>query len=114
MSKVVYNDSWGVYSLPDEVLEKYCKRKGIDFSKVSPFALEDKIPRHDPVLVKIVEEYIKIKNCDLAVEDIGDSNKYYIEDYDGMECVRTIENIPWIPIKLKLSKKDLRETMRND
>ena len=107
MSKVVFNNDWGGYSLPDEILEEYCKRTGINFNEDSSWELVDSIPRHDPVLVEIVENYIKTKESTLCVTDIGNAIKYYIEDYDGVEYVYTTDSIPWQYVDAKLSIEDL-------
>lgn len=61
------------------------------------------IPRHDPVLVKIVEELKEEANGDcakLVVEEI-ETPMYRIEDYDGMESIQTPEAIDWIVIEEK-------------
>ena len=107
MSKVVFNNNWGGYGLPEEVLKEYCRREGIDYSEDSHWSLEDAIPRHDPVLVEIVENYLKTENSTLSIEDIGDADRYHIEEYDGWETVRTVDTTHWISTISKLSKEDL-------
>lgn len=49
------------------------------------------IQRHDPILVEVVQRLGEKANgscADLRIENIGDA-KYYIEDYDGLETVKT-------------------------
>lgn len=66
------------------------------------FCIQD-IPRHDPVLVKIVEELKDEANGEcakLVVAEI-ETPMYRIEDYDGMESIQTPEAIDWIVIEEK-------------
>lgn len=51
----------------------------------------DDIERHDPDLIRVVEELGKEANgicANLVIKDIGDS-KYHIDEYDGYESVIT-------------------------
>lgn len=61
------------------------------------------IPRHDPILVDIVEELKDEANgecSNLVVEEIS-TPMYRIEDYDGMESIHTPEDNDWIVIETK-------------
>lgn len=61
------------------------------------------IPRHDPILVDIVEELKDEANgecSNLVVEEIA-TPMYRIEDYDGMESIHTPEDNDWIVIETK-------------
>lgn len=56
--------------------------------------------RHDPRLIKAVEELEEEASdnyADLCIAEI-ESNLYRIEDYDGLERVVTPEGIDWIKI----------------
>lgn len=57
-----------------------------------------KLPRHDKVLVEVVEKLGKAaggSHADLKVKEIG-SRYYVIDEYDGMESIQTAESIGWI------------------
>lgn len=61
------------------------------------------IPRHDPILVDIVEELKEEANGEcakLVVVEIA-TPMYRIEDYDGMESIHTPEDNDWIVIETK-------------
>jgi len=61
------------------------------------------IPRHDPILVDIVEELKDEANGEcskLVVVEIN-TPMYRIEDYDGMESIHTPEDNNWIVIETK-------------
>ena len=103
--KVVYNSDYGGYFVPgDVVVDLFPEAAGLD-----PFTHEyqlfgdaaDDMPRHDARLVAAVEAYIaKVGEDDtsLAVADVS-GDRYWIEDYDGKETVRTPETIPWVKVK---------------
>lgn len=59
------------------------------------------IPRHDPVLVNIVESLKKEANGECAKLVVAEINApmYRIEDYDGMESIQTPDAIDWIAIE---------------
>lgn len=57
-----------------------------------------KLPRHDKVLVEVVEKLGDAASgrcAALKVEEI-DSRYYVIDEYDGFESVQTAESISWI------------------
>ena len=57
-----------------------------------------KLPRHDKVLVEVVEklgEAASGRCANLEVEEI-DSRYYVIDEYGGIESVHTVESIGWI------------------
>lgn len=73
-----------------------------NFPLQESFCVQD-IPRHDPVLVNIVEELKEEANGEcakLAVVEIN-APMYRIEDYDGMESIQTPDAIDWIVIEEK-------------
>ena len=66
------------------------------------FCTQD-IPRHDPVLVNIVESLKEEANGECAKLVVAEINApmYRIEDYDGMESIQTPDAIDWIAIEEK-------------
>jgi len=99
--KVVYNNCFGGFGLSEKAMKRYLKLKGIEYkcskdqwgahfedNSGNPIE-EDYIPRHDPILVAVVEELGKDASgsfAELQVQEIK-SNKYRIEEYDGNETV---------------------------
>lgn len=99
MNKVVYNACFGGFGL-SEVAQNWMREHGHpEYAERYP-----KIERHNPLLVQCVEELGALVNTeysDLCVEDI-EGNKYWIENYDGLETVYTPENTEWIVIEYTL------------
>jgi hypothetical protein len=61
----------------------------------------EEIPRHDKLLVQLVEEFLqsdKKDQTDLAILEI-DSNRYLINEYDGWESVVEPNDIDWIEVE---------------
>ena len=101
MNKVVFNNSFGGFTLSPLALSWLSERghevsdSGWDEVNNCPF------PRHHPALVECVEvlgekagdEFVS----DLAIAEI-EGNQYYIEDYDGNETVHTPKNVRWVVI----------------
>lgn len=57
------------------------------------------VPRHDPLLVQIVEDMGDSANgsfAKLRIEQLGDGVKYRIDEYDGNEQVMTQEDYDWV------------------
>jgi len=122
MIKVVYNRCWGGFSISKAAVLLARKLSGDDnwgdiqlggepYSDGSGAADpaydgsnrpdNELIPRHDPVLVSIVETLGDTANGEMAKLEIYEleGNKYWIEYYDGMETVHTPENTEWIEVK---------------
>lgn len=61
------------------------------------------VPRHDPVLVDIVEELKDEANGERSKLVVAEINTpmYRIENHDGMECIHTPEDTNWIVIETK-------------
>lgn len=58
----------------------------------------DKVPRHDPVLIQVIEELGEAANgecADLAIEDVPEGTQYRIDEYDGNERVMTCDSYDW-------------------
>ena len=122
MNKIVYNSCYGGFSLSDKAMQRYCEIKGIKvypenwagltlywLSEPSGDKVKDDwretfnsrdIPRHDPVLVQIVEELGKEASGRCAELRIfeTESNQYMIEEYDGNETVVVSYDDSWIYI----------------
>lgn len=73
-----------------------------NFPLQESFCVQD-IPRHDPVLVKIVEELQGEANGECAKLVVAEINApmYRIEDYDGWESIQTPDAIDWVVIEEK-------------
>lgn len=99
MAKVVYNACYGGFSLSPEAVRRARALSGNptwgDADEEYGFIYD--VPRHDPVLVQVVEELGEKANgssADLRIKDIGTS-LYRITDYDGCEFVETPDYIDW-------------------
>lgn len=104
--KIVINGSFGGFGLSHEAKRRL-------FEMGSKYIVKDEegrdayygeydMPRHDPMLVQIVEEMGEKADGDFAklgVVEIN-SHQYFIEEYDGQESVRTPETqVPWVTIE---------------
>jgi hypothetical protein len=93
--KVVYNGCFGGFGLSKKALQR-----GRELSGNSEWGSDDRdLSRHDPILIKVVEELgvsASDEFADLLIKEIPDGSPYYIDEYDGSESVQTKENIPWV------------------
>lgn len=105
--KIVINSDYGGFSLSDEAVLEYGKRKGLNLVKdentswsVSIFYkgtpaeenyFEDReIPRNDPDLVSVVEDLGESANgfaASLKIVEIPEDVDWYVEENDGREWV---------------------------
>jgi hypothetical protein len=105
--KIVINSDYGGFSLSDEAILEYGKRKGFNLVKdentswsVSIFykdtvAKENyfddrEIPRNDSDLVSVVEVLGKSANgfaANLKIVEIPEDVNWYVEENDGLEWV---------------------------
>ena len=95
--KVVYNGTFGGFSLGEEA-RKRLLQLGVEVGRHG-WLDDDKISRHDPRLVQVVEELGPGAGCGrtahlLIAEVKGD--RYIIREYDGNEWVVEPEDINWI------------------
>lgn len=89
-NKVVINSDYGGFNISEEAWEELLKLKG---SLGEDFVLS----RHDKDLVSVVEKLGERANgygAKLEIVEIN-SDRYYIEDYDGMETIYTPDLICW-------------------
>ena len=112
--KVVYNNTYGGFELSERAVDRLyelkfgatpitkeiCSLKGYD---IVTYTFDD-ILRHDPQLVQVVEELGDAASKDpgeLSIEEI-EGDRYWIQEYDGMERVQTPPTIPWTIVKTNL------------
>lgn len=93
------NPKWGGATIKGDLYEngEVCE---YDFGYIDSCGGGDAIPRHDPILVQVVEllGYEKASgNCaKLCIEEVPDGTGYRIEEYDGNETVRTNYDTDWV------------------
>ena len=95
MFKVVINACYGGFGLSDEALDLYCSYKNIPESDELYYW---DIERHDPDLIRVVEELgpkASTNFSKLVIEEV-EEECYFISEYDGLESVVTPSSINWI------------------
>ena len=114
IAKVVYNRCFGGFSLSrkavllaremsgDPTWGGACIKGDVynNGQKVSgDYGHIDDVPRHDPILVAVVEQ-LGPEACgacaSLAIEEIASGTAYRIDEYDGNESVQTHETYNWV------------------
>ena len=105
--KIVINSDYGGFSLSDEAILEYGKRKGLNLVKdentnwsISIFYKESvakenyfedrEIPRNDPDLVSVVEDLGESAYgfaANLKIVEIPEDVDWYVEENDGREWV---------------------------
>lgn len=93
MAKIVYNNCFGVFGLSEEARLLYTK-----FTNGSVFDA-DRTTRHDPSLVRVVEELGYGANGPYALLDLDEvpnGTLYKIVDYNGKEQVETLSSFGFI------------------
>lgn len=106
MYKVAFNACFGGFGLSQEAV-KLAKSKAdsdSEWQKVDDcfgFIDEDLIPRHDKILVEVIEELGERSSDNLSNIKVKTIERpcYRIEDYDGNETVETPEKLEWIVIE---------------
>jgi hypothetical protein len=98
LTKVVYNTCYGGFSISPEALTRM-KELGFkdDAYVYKGYAHIYDCPRHNPVLVQVVEELGKRANgpgSDLCIAQVF--GPYRIEEYDGAETVMEPDDYTWI------------------
>jgi|ERR1035437_3180070 hypothetical protein len=118
MTKVVYNNCFGGFGLSHEACMLYAELKGITVYPetrtfgntywLNPPETRDEekyevldfseVDRTDPILVQVVEQLGKAANGDyseLIIKKLKEGTYYRIDEYDGNESVRTIDDYDW-------------------
>lgn len=91
--KVVYNACFGGFSLSEEAMARL-RKLGAD---IGSEYMTDPLPRHDPRLVRVIEELGEAAGgrfAKLSIREI--SEPYRITEYDGFESVEVPSDIEWI------------------
>tara|TARA_R100000995_G_scaffold38122_1_gene17622 strand:+ start:134 stop:475 length:342 start_codon:yes stop_codon:yes gene_type:complete len=107
--KVVYHRDYGGFELSRQAVEWLAKRghpAAIKYLKDNPERTDRgwlwppywELPRHDPLLVQVVEELGKDAGSCLVVEEIG-GDRYYITEHDGLETLYTPEMDVWVVVE---------------
>ena len=100
--KVVYNNCYGGFSISQACAERMASLGNKEAQTLldSPHGFYGYLtdtPRHDLILVRVVEELgtaASGSSASLDVKEIS-GNKYIIREYDGSESVIEPENISW-------------------
>jgi len=91
MTKIVYNNCFGGFSLSKAAFARYQELGGtVDYDR--------NIPRTCPLLVQVVEEMGKAaggSSASLAIRGLPPGTKYRIDEYDGSEEVMTQDEYEW-------------------
>jgi len=115
--KIVLNKCYGGFEISDEAIEELLRRKGIKFKTVSDeygnliffdekdeeidfYYGTDINVRTDKELIKLIEEkgsYFVSRCCaKLEVEEVEKGKKFIIDEYDGYEEIKYIDDFDWI------------------
>ena len=95
--KVAFNGCYGGFVLSDKAISRL-KELGVKLD--DDYEYRD-MPRHHPLLIRVIEELGKEASGDysnLCISTI-DSPLYKIDEYDGSESVVTPECTRWINIE---------------
>lgn len=87
-TKVAINCNWGSFRFTEEMIVWMAARGIVDREYYG-------LDRHDPLLIECIEDCEDVG--DIQVIEI-DEDRYFIEDYDGMETVYTPESCPWVMV----------------
>lgn len=110
MQKVVYNACYGGFSVSDEAMDRMVElgwnlklnpnydpnSKGMFSSKYECMGHLYDVPRHHPILVKVVEELGERASgscADLQIAEV--EGLYRIDEYDGSESVVAPDGYDW-------------------
>lgn len=97
-NKVVINFGYGVFGLSNEAKSRL-KELGQEYGE--EYDYEWKLPRHDPILVQVIEELgskrASLEFASLRVVSIA-GRTYRIVDYDGHETIITPNLEEWTVI----------------
>ena len=88
VNKVAYSDAYSGFELPEAVKERMR-----DLGSTHDLSEPDDIPRHDPILVKAIEEYWASGSLKIAIVS---GRRYVINEYDSWESVKVPSDIEWV------------------
>jgi hypothetical protein len=109
LKKIVINEDFGGFSLSDKAMQRYCEIACIDYEMVTSslgmslfyraghandddFIIDEyEFERDDKILVHVVEQLKEEANgkfASLKVVEIPDNVDWFIDEYDGRECIR--------------------------
>jgi len=94
VTKIVYNDCFGGFSLSEQAAARYAEIKGLS----APPRYGEPEDRADPALVQVVEELGDAANgtcASLAIRELPAGTLYRIDEYDGNESVVTQDEYEW-------------------
>jgi hypothetical protein len=95
--KVVFSGCFGGFQLSNAGLLRAREISGNPTWGDNDGWLRD-VERHDPVLVRVVEELGSDASGDyasLAIAEIPAGSRYRIDEYDGNESVMTVDDYDW-------------------
>ena len=113
MTKVAYNGCFGGFSLSRAAILRAreisgdpkwggAHIKGDVWDDGKPVDQDyghiDDVPRHDPVLIQVIEELGEMANgscASLCIENVPEGTQYRIDEYDGNERVMTRDDYEW-------------------
>ena len=91
--KVLINTQYGGYSISQLALELIAERKQV------PTIDQYSLPRTDPdaihVFNQLGSEVFSGRLADVSLREIT-ADKYFIDEYDGMETIVTPDQIKWL------------------
>lgn len=96
MTEVVYNACYGGFGLTKEAIQLYLDKGG---DPEAPKSYSWDRYRSDPILVEVVKHFKDKANgsfANLEIADIPKGSRYRIDEYDGYEAVKTIEDYEWL------------------
>lgn len=114
MKKIVINSDFGGFSLSEKAMHRYCEIACIEYEAVTTdygttffyraghanddeFIIDDyQFKRDDKILVHVVEELKEQANgkfASLKVVEIPDDVNWFIDEYDGRECIREVHRV---------------------
>jgi hypothetical protein len=100
MPKVVYNGCYGGFNLSAAAVRQWKELAPNDphWIEVTEAYGDFAGPRHDPTLVRVVEEMgdaASGQDAKLRIADVPSGKLYRIDEHDGKEFVNTVDSYDW-------------------